>query len=85
MTDRELISEIKTRFRFSARDIRGGLADYELELVYEIFPRESEERINDILNKYSSGELKVTKVNNSIKTRKIKSYQRGISQGTLVI
>lgn len=85
MTDRELVSEIKTRFKFAARDIRNGLASYELNLIYDKFPEEAPERIRDTLERYSQGKLKVTKINSSVKSRRIKSIHRGVVQGRLVV
>lgn len=85
MTDRELVAEIKQRFRFTIKDIRSGLAGYELDLIFDIFPKESPERIKHILKKYSSGRLKVTNINSSIKHKAVRETNRGVMPGTLVM
>lgn len=85
MTDRELVSEIKQRFRFTTKDIRTGLAGYELNLIYDVFPSETPNRIKHILKKYSTGELVVTNINGSVKYKKSKNIQRGVLPGTLVM
>lgn len=84
MTDRELISDIKNRFRFAAKDIRGGLAEYEMKLIYDTFPKEPHERVKDVLNGYASGTLKLTRTSSLTKLQK-KNINRGVLPGTLII
>ena len=84
MTDKELVSQIKGRFHFTARDIRAGLESYELNLIYEVFPKEPPERIRNILEKFSTGELKANIINNNIKDKKRKNIQRGVTFGRVI-
>lgn len=85
MTDRELVSDIKQRFKFTTKDIRTGLAGYELNLIYDVFPKETPDRIKNILEKYSAGKLRVTNINSSVAVRKSKNIQRGVIPGTLIM
>ena|GEM_PF-4000504 len=84
MTDREFISDIKNRFRFTAKDIRGGLAEYEMKLIYDTFPKEPRERVKDVLSGYALGTLKLTRTSPLTKLQK-KNVNRGVLPGTLII
>lgn len=85
MTDREFISDIKNRFRFTAKDIRGGLTEYEMKLIYDTFPKEPHERIKDVLKGYASGTLKLTRTSPLTKNMQKKNINRGVLPGTLII
>ncbi|GLI57743.1 hypothetical protein PM10SUCC1_32570 [Propionigenium maris DSM 9537] len=44
----ELIHDIKDRFRFSLTELRKGLMDFELDLVYQAYPKLSKKEIDNI-------------------------------------
>lgn len=50
MTEKELLDDILTSFRLTKQNLK-DLADYEIDLIYEAFPRYKKEYLKNLLLK----------------------------------
>ena len=85
MTKEELIHDIKERFRFSINDFKRGIPDYELELVYQVYPNLSPKEINDILKEYCQGKFKAKAPKRDVSYSPPERRFRGISNESVII
>ena len=81
MTDQQLVTDIRNRFRFTANDVRRGLASYEYDLIYEIYPKEKQDRILRVMKEYADGILKAFSTNKKLKES---NNNRGIKDVSVI-
>ncbi len=67
MNNEEIIREILKRFRLDTPSIR-NLEKYELELIYQAFPKIPFYKINNAISSYKNKEFSISKFRYRIKT-----------------